>query len=93
MGFRFRKSLTIIPGVRINLSKTGGSLSVGRRGATVNAGKRGVYTTIGYPGTGMSYRQRVGRRAGTGSGKVLLWTFVVLVTLWAIGHFGPVIFR
>lgn len=93
MAFRFRRSIKIAPGVRVNLSKSGGSLSVGERGATLNAGKRGVYTTIGYPGIGLSYRQRVGGRAGRGSAKVLFWTFVVLGALWAIGHFGPVIFR
>jgi hypothetical protein len=36
--FRFRKTFTIFPGVRINLSKTGVSSSLGGRGATLNVG-------------------------------------------------------
>ena len=36
MGFRFHKRLRIFPGLWINLSKRGGSLSVGGRGATIN---------------------------------------------------------
>ena len=32
MGFRFRKRLRIFPGLWLNLSKKGGSLSVGSRG-------------------------------------------------------------
>lgn len=36
MGFRFRKSINIIPGVRLNLSNGAPSLSVGPRGASVS---------------------------------------------------------
>jgi hypothetical protein len=55
MGFRFRKSIKIIPGVRLNISKSGMSTSIGTRGATVNISKRGTRTTLGIPGTGISY--------------------------------------
>ncbi|KAB8331127.1 DUF4236 domain-containing protein [Scytonema tolypothrichoides VB-61278] len=41
MGFRFRKSVKIAPGLKLNLSKSGGSLSIGGRGATVNLSSRG----------------------------------------------------
>ena len=54
--FRFRKTISILPGVRINLSKTGVSGSLGGHGATVNVGKKGEQVTLGIPGTGMSYR-------------------------------------
>ncbi len=54
--FRFRKTFTIFPGVRINLSKTGVSGSVGGNGATLNVGKQGEQVTLGIPGTGLSYR-------------------------------------
>lgn len=59
MGFRFRRSLKIAPGVRVNLGLTGASLSVGPRGASVTVGKRGVYSNVGLPGTGMSLRSRL----------------------------------
>lgn len=55
MGFRFRKSIKIIPGVRVNISKSGVSTSIGTRGATVNIGKRGTRATVGIPGAGISY--------------------------------------
>lgn len=60
MGFRFRKSLKIIPGVRLNLSKTGVSASVGGPGATVNFGPKGTRQTVGIPGTGISYSEFTG---------------------------------
>ncbi len=41
MGFRFRKSINIIHGVRLNLSNGAPSLSVGPRGASVSFGSRG----------------------------------------------------
>jgi len=55
MGFRFRRTLRLAPGIRINLSKSGGSLSLGRRGAKLNISRRGTKATVGVPGTGLSY--------------------------------------
>ena len=62
MGFRFQKRIGIFPGLRINLSKSGVSGSVGPRGADVNIGRHGVTTNAGIPGTGLSYRQKMGSR-------------------------------
>jgi hypothetical protein len=55
MGFRFRRSLKIAPGIRLNFSKRGTSLSLGGHGFTKNISKRGTKTTVGLPGTGISY--------------------------------------
>jgi hypothetical protein len=55
MTFRFRRRLQIIPGVSLNLGKTGASLSLGVRGAHVTLGRKGTRTTVGVPGTGMSW--------------------------------------
>lgn len=55
MGFRFRKSINFLPGVRVNLGKKGASLSVGRKGITTNIGQKGTRTTYSIPGTGASY--------------------------------------
>lgn len=71
---RFRKSFRIVPGVRINLSRSGVSTTLGGRGASVNIGRRGTRTTVGLPGTGLSFSQQVGGSgraggtAGTGGG-------------------------
>ncbi len=58
MGFRFRKSVKIMSGVRLNLSKSGVSTSIGAKGATVNVSKRGAKATVGLPGTGLSYQTK-----------------------------------
>jgi hypothetical protein len=60
MGWQFRKSIKIAPGVRINVSRSGVSTSVGGRGATVNIGRKGTRATVDIPGTGISFSQRVG---------------------------------
>jgi len=59
MGFRFRRTLKILPGVRLNFSARGVSASVGPRGASMTFGSRGTYANLGVPGTGMSWRERV----------------------------------
>ncbi|NLG83378.1 MAG: DUF4236 domain-containing protein [Firmicutes bacterium] len=53
MSFRFRKSIRIAKGVRLNLSKGGVGLSIGGKGLRVGVGPRGVYTSAGIPGTGL----------------------------------------
>lgn len=55
MGWRFRKSIKILPGVRLNISRSGISTSVGIRGAHVTVGHGKVRETVGLPGTGISY--------------------------------------
>ena len=55
MGFRFSRRLNILPGLSLNLSKSGASVSVGPRGAKLTLGPRGVRQTVGIPGTGLSY--------------------------------------
>jgi hypothetical protein len=67
MGFRFRKSVKIAPGVKINLSKSGGSLSFGGRGATFNISSRGVRSTYSIPGTGISYATQASSGRNTSS--------------------------
>ena len=54
MPIRFRKSFKIFPGVKVNVSKGGISVSVGKPGATLNFSKHGVRQTIGLPGSGVS---------------------------------------
>jgi hypothetical protein len=65
-GLRFQKRLRVLPKgmdqfVRINLSKNGASASIGPRGADVNIGPHGVSANAGIPGTGISYRTKVGK--------------------------------
>jgi hypothetical protein len=53
--FRFRRSIKLLPGVRLNFGKKSASISVGTRGASYTIGTRGSRTTVGIPGTGLSY--------------------------------------
>ena len=55
MAFRFRKSVKIMPGVRLNFSKSGVSTSLGGNGATINLSSRGTRHTVGFPGSGLSF--------------------------------------
>jgi tetratricopeptide (TPR) repeat protein len=65
MSFRFWKRIRIAPGVTLNLSKSGGSLSFGPRGAKFTIGSRGSRTTVGIPGTGLFYTTTLpSRRSG-----------------------------
>jgi hypothetical protein len=59
MAFRFRRSVSIFPGVRLNLGMRGVSVSGGVRGANVTLGRDGLYGNVGVPGTGLSYREKL----------------------------------
>ena len=65
MGFRFNKRLKILPGIHLNLGLGGASISLGGPGASINVGRRGVFGSVGIPGTGLSYRQRLGGGSST----------------------------
>jgi hypothetical protein len=56
MGFSYRKSFKVAPGVRMTVSKSGVGYSVGGKGVRVTKRARGgVQTTLRVPGTGLSY--------------------------------------
>lgn len=61
MGIRFRKRIRLAPGLHLNLSGSGLSLSAGPRGASMTfGGRRGTYMNAGIPGSGLYMRERVG---------------------------------
>ena len=63
MGLRFRKSIKIAPGLKVNLNKNSISATVGTKGAhyTVNSnGKRTA--SVGIPGTGIYYTKSSGNQ-------------------------------
>jgi hypothetical protein len=59
-GWRFRKSFSPIPGVRLTLSPSGISTSVGFGPIRLTAGTRGPAVTARIPGTGIAFRQELG---------------------------------
>ena len=46
MSFRFRRSVRLMPGLRLNVGKHGVSLSAGVRGASMTFGGRGTYSNL-----------------------------------------------
>jgi Protein of unknown function (DUF4236) len=97
--FRFRRRINLLPGVRLNLSKSGVSASVGLRGAWLTIGHGKTRETIGLPGTGVSYteQQSIGAAPGddgaptparsSGGLGVLFW-LVLLALAVAVIAFG-----
>ena len=63
MGFRFRRRLRILPGLYLNVSKSGVTTSIGGRGATLNLSKRGMRLLSACPARGCpgDHRRRPGR--------------------------------
>ena len=60
MGFVFRKSVKLFPGVRFNFSMRGFGISTGVPGARLSLSSKGRVTgSTGLPGTGMRYTESV----------------------------------
>ena len=56
MGLRFRKSINLGKGVKVNLSKNGIGYSVGTKGVRISKTAKGTTRkTLTLPGTGLSY--------------------------------------
>jgi len=90
MALRFRKSFKIAPGVRINLSKSGVSTSVGGKGLTANLSKRGTRVTTSIPGSGLSASKLYGKRSKGAIeaaptplwAHVLTWVMIAVILWW-----------
>lgn len=54
MGWRFRRTVSLFPGVRLNFSKSGVTTTLGPRGAHITVGGKHTRLTTGIPGTGLS---------------------------------------
>ena len=64
MGLRFYRRVHLCPGLSVNLSRSGPSLTMGVRGAHLTVGPAGVTKTVGLPGTGLFYTSRQGFHSG-----------------------------
>lgn len=71
MGLRFQRSMQLIPGVRLNFSKSGIGTSFGVRGARYSVSPTGRRTvSAGIPGTGLSWRQSASASRSRGGAEV-----------------------
>ena len=66
MAFRFFRRIRVAPGVHLNLSKGGVSMSAGPRGLKATVGTSGRRFTAGIPGTGLHYT-KVAKTGRSGS--------------------------
>ena len=74
MSWRFRKSFSPLPGVRLNFSPRGISTSVGVGPVRLYLGPKGAAVTTRIPGSGMSFRQTLGPHA-TGNSEAYVAPF------------------
>lgn len=94
MGLRIRKSIKLLPGVKINLSKTGTSVSLGGRGMSYNISKKGRRTTVGLPGSGVSYSTYTPNKAAndeasaTTKSVAWVWPLVVLAVIAITAYYN-----
>ncbi|MEE0963680.1 MAG: DUF4236 domain-containing protein [Ruminococcus bromii] len=64
MGFRFRKSFKIAPGVKVNFNKKSTGITFGGKGFHYTINSKGKKTTsVGIPGTGLSYSTSSGGKS------------------------------
>ena len=63
MGMRFKKSIKVAPGVKVNIGKKSAGVSIGGKygGMSFNT-KNGTRARISAPGTGMSYSTKIGKK-------------------------------
>lgn len=97
MGMRYRKSIGLGKGVRLNVGKGSLGVSAGVKGAHVSVNsKRGVTTSVGAPGTGVSYSKTTGWGGGGASGgaggpkppsnklvRIAVWAIIISVLIIA----------
>ena len=87
MGFRFQKRIRIFKGLNLNLSKSGTSWTLGGRGASVNLKDGKATGSVGIPGTGLSYRERLDAtgNAGSGNGAGTGWVVWLVIAIVLLG--------
>ena len=61
---RFRKSIRLCKGVKLNLSKSGVSLSTGIKGLSLTTSKQGMWLNTSLPGTGLYDRKKIASFGG-----------------------------
>ena len=86
MGLRFQRRLTIVPGVRLNFSKSGVSTSLGVRGAHLTIGKT-PRVTVGLPGSGLSWTETLNKDGSNRRAfSIMLWVVISLSILAVLAH-------
>jgi hypothetical protein len=84
--FRFRRTIKLAPGVRLNVNKRSVGISAGVRGVRASVNTDGQSTrSAGIPGTGLYYRSQTRPRRQRGRTRARphhgLFTFLVLAAI------------
>jgi hypothetical protein len=84
---RFTRRFSLVPGLRVALSKRCSSLSIGHRGAWCTVGPRGQRAALGLPGTGLFRTETIPPAAPPRAGRRVVFVAVVVlfVALVALG--------
>src|SRR5690348_10729595 len=82
MGLRFNRRIPLIPGLRVNLSKTGASLSLGHAGGWLTIGPRGTRATAGLPGSGLSYSTPI--EGGPHLGHQAMFVLILIAVVYVV---------
>jgi hypothetical protein len=87
MPLRFTRRVRLIPGLRVNFSKSGASLSIGYRRARYTVGPRGRRVSVEGPGSGLLLTEQWGSTGPRGgrSTRVIWFWIAVLALLAALG--------
>jgi hypothetical protein len=79
MGFRFSRRFSVSPNWRVNVSRSGPSMSVGARGMWFTAGAAGTRASIGVPGVPGAYFVAQSRRGSSAIGAVVVLILLALL--------------
>jgi tetratricopeptide (TPR) repeat protein len=63
MGFRLQRRISLGKFIQLNISKSGVGVSAGVPGLRISRGPSGTFFTAGLPGTGLSYRKKIGSKS------------------------------
>jgi hypothetical protein len=90
MTIRFWRRVRVAPFLRLNLSKSGVSISAGKRGAWLTIGRRSR-ATVGLPGTGLFWTERIPPHRPVHAGHRLAFVILAaIVALYVVGRLvGP----
>ena len=70
MAWSYRKRIKILPGVHLNISKSGISTNIGIKGASITMGSQGTFLNTGIPGSGLSNRRKISGGGSTPNSSV-----------------------
>jgi hypothetical protein len=86
VAIRFWRRVRVAPFLRLNLSKSGASLSIGHRGAWYTIGPHGRRVTLGLPGTGLFWTEHVPPHKPVHAGHRLAFVIVAaIVAVYVVG--------